>query len=147
MKPLEYTISILNRLKEQDTKGEFLALDNFIRTVIPCIRVVKLPNHHPLRECGEYMTLDNRRLFCFRIALRELLHLKLQSDNAVDPAPAINLQIPVFVHDYEKMEDELRTKYTTVNRGGLPYVRGQKNMKKIKKKCEYRLDFDVDEKE
>ena len=95
----------------------FVELKNYIENKIPTIRVLKLPNSHPLREFGEYITLDNRRLFCFRMVVGE---------NS-------NFTIPVIVLSYEEMErsarlkgrkHELDRKLTTVNNGGIPFVRG-----------------------
>ena len=63
---------MLNRLKEEDIDRSYVRLKNYIRNEIPWIRVLKLPETHPLREYGEYITLDNRRLFCFRMVVRDL---------------------------------------------------------------------------
>lgn len=122
---IETTVSILNRLKEQDERrgpndsleekvdnSQTNSLTEYIRSEIPLIRVLKLPDTHPLREHGEYITLDNRRLFCFH-------SIQLP-----------NLKIPVVVLNYEEMETDMHQgkrhelwKLTTVNGGGLPVVR------------------------
>ena len=59
-------------------------LTQYIRNKIPWIRVLKLPNNHPLREYGEYITLDNRRLFCFRMVLMGKEHANVECDIPVD---------------------------------------------------------------
>ena len=62
------------------------------------IRVSKLPVTHPLRERGEYVTLDNRRLVCFRIALKDL-------ENSNEYTTKSNkFKIPVEFVSYEKTE-------------------------------------------
>lgn len=117
---IQATINILNRLKNEDEelkrdaddRFELTSLSNYIRNEIPRIRVLKLPQTHRLREHGEYVSLDNRRLFCFRsIGLPEL-------------------KVPVLVLSYEKMEAAKLSggrhelwKLTTRS-GGIPIVRG-----------------------
>ena len=77
---------MLNRLKDEDLNGSYTKLRSYIQNKIPLIHVLKLPHSHPLREQGKYVSLDNRRLFCFYMA------------------SLFELRIPVLVLDYEKME-------------------------------------------
>ena len=81
---------MLNRLKEEDRDRSYVRLKNYIRNEIPWIHVLKLPETHPLREYGEYITLDNRRLFCFRMVLRDL-----------DSSLQKKIMIPVYIRSYE----------------------------------------------
>ena len=73
-------------MKNDDSDGSYNKLKSYIRNEIPLIRVLKLPDSHPLREYGAYVSLDNRRLFCFYMA------------------SLFEFSIPVLVLDYEQME-------------------------------------------
>ena len=59
---------MLNRLKIEDVDGSYTNVKSYIENKIPHIHVLKLPHSHPLREQGKYVSLDNRRLFCFYMA-------------------------------------------------------------------------------
>ena len=62
-KSIQETINLLNRLKNEDVDGSYTKLKSCIQNKIPPIHVLKLPDLHPLREQGKYVSLDNRTFF------------------------------------------------------------------------------------